>query len=164
IIISHTYAMPENVNPNRSASPRPQTVIPPLATRQQIIDRYLNNLNVIYDRIKLAPAVLKSVTAYLLGVREEELKLQDNGLYDDIPNPCFFDPGSSNINDFPTSFSPGGIYNHYKAVHALIEEYTHNLSGRMSSQTLANEMSWEFGSYTRLGTRRDRHSLRSLTK
>lgn len=73
--------MSENVNSNRSSTPRPQIVIPSLATRQQIIDRYLNSINFIYDGIELIPAVLIFVTAYLSGVREEELKLQDNGLY-----------------------------------------------------------------------------------
>ncbi|ODM17622.1 hypothetical protein SI65_07297 [Aspergillus cristatus] len=141
-------------------SPRPRTVIPSLATRQQTIECYLNDLNDMFYRFELAPVVL--ITVNLLGVREEELKLQDNGLYDEIPSPCF-NP-IPNIDKYPTNFTPGGVYNHPKAIHTLVEEYRHNPSGRMSSQMLANEMSWGFGSYLRLGTRRDRHNLRSLTK
>lgn len=118
----------------------------------------------MFDRLELAPVILDSVTANASGVREEELKLQDNGFYNEIPNPCFFDPSMSNINDSPTNFSPDGNYNHHKAVRALIEEYTHNPSSHESIQMLANEISWEFCSYPRLRTRRDRHSLRSLTK
>jgi len=88
----------------------------------------------MFDRFELAPVALELVTANFLGVREEELKLQDNEIYDEIPSPCF-NP-IPNIDKYHTNFSHDGVYNHPKAVHTRIEEYTYNLSGRMSSQYL----------------------------
>lgn len=132
--------MSENINISHSAALRPQAVIPPLATRQQIIDRYLNSLKNTFDLLKLAPVILYSATAKALGIREE-LKLQVNGIYDEMLKPCFFGPGMSNINGFPTYVLPSEIYNNYKSFRALIEEYTHKPSSHKIVQMLAKEMS-----------------------
>ena len=127
---------------------------------------FISELEKAYHLIEKFPsAFLSSTVNNTLSIKCKNLKLRDNGFYDDKPKPCFFDLESVDVHRYPTSFdSEDDCYDHQQGVYSMIGSYTEDPSGgRQSAYMLCYEMVWAFDTYPRKGTEDDEDYLRSLT-
>ena len=126
----------------------------------------LSRLNSIYNSIECFPsAFLDTEIQKSLSIKCEELKLTENGLYNNPKSePCFFKHAIP-IKDYPPSFKPGDAYsNHQQSVHAEIREYEGNpRKSRQAAYTLVYEIIRAFSAYQRTGPERIDNDLSALT-
>lgn len=121
-------------------------------TKEDKIQQFVNTLEENYDKIEHFPSAFLGPETYKdLSIRCEELKLQDNGLYEVIPSPCFFDPRVPDVHQYPCSFENGDRnYRHQQNLYKLIQEYaTDPIQARQSACMLCYEMDWAFETYPR---------------
>ena len=119
---------------------------------------FISELEKAYHLIEKFPSTfLGPLVNSTLSIKCKNLKLKDNGFYDDKQKPCFVDLESIDVHWYPTSFdAEGDCYNHQQGVYTMIGNHTEDPSGaRQSAYMLCDEMFWAFYTYLRKGTRRD---------